>query len=121
MSKIMQKIPEIGKTYYAFDDGKISESRRYEVVIAEIIPFGEADEAIKTAWKCEVEQAPYLYAEETDYFIVSVCHETGFPIISVFVRTVDGGWFSFSDEFWYGEGLLDIDGKLNASLTSNSK
>ena len=111
-----KRIPEVGKTYFAFDDGKISEGRRYEVLIAEIIPFKEASETIKTAWECEVENCPHLYAKETDYFIISVCHEKKFPIISIFVRTVDGGWFSFSNDPWYGEGLLDIDDTLNNSL-----
>ena len=36
-------LPEIGKTYNCFDDGKIRESRMYQVTIDEIIPFEKAD------------------------------------------------------------------------------
>ncbi len=39
----MKNIPEIGKTYNCFDDGKISKSRMYQVTITEIIPFEKAD------------------------------------------------------------------------------
>lgn len=34
-----QPLPEIGKEYHIFDDGKIRESRHYMCKIIEIIPF----------------------------------------------------------------------------------
>ena len=36
-----KEIPVIGKTYNYFDDGKIKESRRSQVVVMDVIPFGE--------------------------------------------------------------------------------
>lgn len=35
----MRKLPEIGKFYDCYDDGKIHESRKYKVKIISIIPF----------------------------------------------------------------------------------
>lgn len=47
------KLPEIGKTYNCYDDGKILESRRYGVTITEIIPFDKADKKLLNIWKEE--------------------------------------------------------------------
>lgn len=54
---------------------------------------------------------PWLYAEETDYFIK--CSIPEYDENDVwFVRTVDGGWFSIDTNNWWMSGELDIDGKL---------
>ena len=59
----------IGKTYHYFDDGKIRESRRLNVVITDIIPFNKIDLQTLEQWKNEVEECYWLYSNETDYFI----------------------------------------------------
>lgn len=40
-----QPIPEVGKDYHIFDDGKIKPSRHYIAKILEIVPFEECQDA----------------------------------------------------------------------------
>jgi len=83
-------IPELNKTYNCFNDGKISQSRLYTAKITEIIPFKDIDEDALLQWKLEVEQCPWLYAEETDYFVkadTTICDGEK----QSFVRTMNGG------------------------------
>ena len=100
----LQPVPEVGKEYHIFDDGKIKPCRHYKIIISKLIPFAEASEELLGFWKQEVEECDWLYAEETDYFV-----ETEFKgELMHFVRTVDGGWFSMG--FWGSR--LDMDGSL---------
>lgn len=124
----MDMLPEIGKTYYCFDDGKITYSRRYKVVVGQVIPFEEASQHMKNLWQQQITELDFLelFAKETDFFIVGICYEKSYPTLSLFVRTVDGGWFGLGEltendkgeEYfdWWGSGRLDVDGHLNASL-----
>lgn len=94
MSKIdTNKLPELYKKYDCYDDGKRRESRRYQVLVTDIIPFNEANEDLIKAWKIAVEQYNYLFATETDYFIFAVSYEWWYPEVEIFVRIMDGGWF----------------------------
>ncbi len=99
-------IPEINKTYNYFDDGKITESRRDEVKIIELISFNKIDSETIKNWKEEVEKCSWLYKTDTDYFIKGRLKKTKKDVI--FVRTKDDGWFSLGWE----AGRLDIDGSL---------
>jgi hypothetical protein len=100
----LQLVPEVGKEYHAFDDGKIKPSRLEIVKIVELIPFEKADEELLKEWKQNVEECYWLYAPETDYFAKAEYEDE----TSYFVRTEDGGWFSMG---WFGS-RLDIDGSL---------
>ncbi len=108
------KLPEVGKTYYYFDDGKVTISRRMEVVITEIVPFSEIDEETLNNWKEDVREIDWIYAKDTDYFVKGKLKVSDEVKEIVFVRTInnDDGWFSIG--FWGGQ--LDIDGSLNAML-----
>ena len=64
----MKNLPEIGKTYNCFDDGKIRKSRMYQVTITEIIPFEKADNEILELWKETISSCYWLF-DKTDYFI----------------------------------------------------
>ena len=111
-----QGLPEIGKTYNYFDDGKITESRRESVLITDIIPFDKISKKILSSWKCEMKQCDWLYAQKTDYFIrahFNSCKDILKDIY--FVRTIDGDWFSLG---WWA-GRLDVDGSLNNMLLNN--
>ena len=100
---------EIGKTYDYFDDGKIRESRRMSVKITEIIPFDEIDSATLSKWEEETEYCNWLYAKNTDYFIMGELKISDSKIEKiVFVRTLNDGWFSLG---WWA-GRLDVDGSL---------
>jgi hypothetical protein len=100
----LQPVPEVGKEYHAFDDGKIKPSRHEIVKIVELIPFTEANEELLEEWKQNVEECYWLYTPETDYFAKAEYEDE----TSYFVRTEDGGWFSMG---WFGS-RLDIDGSL---------
>lgn len=102
----LQPVPEVGKEYHAFDDGKISPSRLETVKIVEITPFEEADEELLKLWRQEVAECYWLYASETDYLVRAKWDQDTDPMY--FVRTEDGGWFSLG--FWGSR--LDIDGSL---------
>ena len=100
-----QPVPEVGKEYHTFDDGKVRLSRHSIATISEVIPFVECkDEDLLESWRDEVKTCYWLFATETDYFVKAEYDDE----TSYFVRTKDGGWFSLG---WFG-ARLDIDGSL---------
>lgn len=106
-------IPVVGGTYKYFDDGKVKDSRMFDVTITELIPFSAIDENTLSAWKQEVRECSWLYAKETDYFVLGDLQKYDEVEKVVFVRTLNGGWFSIG---WWS-GRLDIDGSLYEVLT----
>ena len=108
----LQPVPEVGKEYHTFDDGKIRPSRHAITTISEVIPFDDcSDTELLELWHNEVEECYWLYATETDYFVkAEYDDETAY-----FVRTKDGGWFSLG---WFGS-RLDIDGSLYEKMIEN--
>ena len=113
-----QPVPEEGKRYHIFDDGKISFARHYAAEVEEVIPFDKCnDEDLIAAWRNETIICHWLFAEHTDYFIKAKTNYDKNPLY--FVRTVDGGWFSFDyPTAWMG-ARLDIDGSLYQQLIYN--
>ena len=111
--KTLQPIPEVGKEYHIFDDGKISPGRHYMAKIEKVIPFGDVydpESELYLAWKDNVKEAYWLFAEHTDFFVQAKSSYDKNPLF--FVRTKDGGWFSIDyPDCWMG-ARLDIDGKL---------
>jgi hypothetical protein len=103
-----QQLPVVGNTYNNFDDGKIRESRRYPVIITEIVPASQIDADTIAFWNDEVSECDWLYATETDYFIKGLLDVGEIAESVTYVRTIDGRWFSLG---WWG-GILDIDGTL---------
>lgn len=105
MSKIDTKLPELYKKYDCYDDGKITESRKYQVLVADIIPFNKADKELIEAWRTQVLECHWLFAKETDYFIFAVSYEQWYPQVEIFARTKDGGWFGLGtynpyEQYW---------------------
>ena len=101
-----QPVPEVGKKYHIFDDGKIRPSRHNITTVAEVIPFEDfINFDVLESWRIGVEECDWLFAPETDYFI-----RTTFDNAEDmwFVRTKQGGWFSLG---FFGS-RLDIDGSL---------
>lgn len=106
-----QPVPEVGKEYHTFDDGKINFGRHFISRVTEVVPFAEVNnEVLLEEWRQEVMDYYWLYAPETDYFIKAEAENEEEP--SYFVRTTDGGWFSLG---WFGS-RLDIDGSLYSSM-----
>ena len=107
----MKSIPEVGKTYACFDDGKTRPSRLYYVEVCEVIPFDQCDDKeILEMWRYDVQECDWLYAPGTDFFVVGV-KEDG---VEVFVRTLGGGWFGIGG--FLSGGRLDIDGSLKERM-----
>lgn len=135
MSKNINKpVPEVGKDYHFFDDGKISHSRHYIATIKRLITKEEAKSIIfelteyfndddyydyKSSlydiWQGEIEEYDWIIAKDTDYIVEASIPEYDDNLI-YFVRTKDGGWFSMNIQSDWQGGRLDIDGKLYESL-----
>lgn len=111
-------LPEIGRTYNCFDDGKIRESRMYQVTIDEIIPFEKADNELLELWEEEGLPSYWLF-DKTDYFIKFTSNEFKDEPNGVFARTKGGGWFGLGN--YWNSGRLDIDGSLTESLSVNGR
>lgn len=131
-----KNIPEIGKEYPFFDDGKITPSRYYNATIIEIIPIDEAkniiistprdydqelgqnkfiDMSLLDIWIDEKTEHDWIYSSNTDYIVkASIPKYDDDPIY--FARTKDGGWFSMDVTNWWQSGRLDIDRKLYDEL-----
>lgn len=109
-------IPEVGKTYAFFDDGKTGFSRRYKAMVTGVIPF----HLIKAKypelyyrWKSEIAGTPDLYATATDYFVECSAPKYEDDDLVYFVRDTKGGWFSIDFPHNWMSGLLDVDGEYS--------
>lgn len=111
----MKTIPEVGKTYNCFDDGKIRESRLYTVDVVKVVPFNQIDKETLIKWEELVHECDWLFSKETDYFVKTENGEDG---DAIFVRTLDGGWFSIGE--FMNSGRLDVDGELTKIMSKNS-
>ena len=139
-NKKLKPIPEVGKSYHFWDDGKTSVSRHYICKVERIVPFEEAKNIILSTprgendiyengkfenvfinmslediWKEEVRQCDWLYEKETDYFIEASC-----PVYDDnnlwFARTKYGGWFSMNIQSWWQSGALDVDENIFTNI-----
>lgn len=140
----LESIPEVGKEYNFFDDGKISPSRHHKAKVLRVVPYDEEvivnrfdydlDQLVPTTLQSIHKEAvdahrqgeyvtilnvgagtllgdPWLYAEETDYFIE--CSIPGYDDNNIwFARTVDGGWFSMDIQSSWQAGRLDVDNSI---------
>ncbi len=111
-----QPVPEVGKEYHIFDDGKIKPSRHYIAKILKVIPFEDAYEitALYNSWEAQVKECHWLYSKTTDYFIVAESDYDDDHLY--FVRTQDGGWFSIDYPGCWMGARLDIDGSLYTKM-----
>ena len=106
-----KNVPVIGKVYHVFDDGKITPGRLYNVRIIEIYSYTQCKKAhrnIFDKWLEEVRSHYWLYDKSTDYFVKAYVGDDKYEY---FVRTRDGGWFSFGIEGFLVGGHLDINNK----------
>lgn len=125
----MKEVPEIGKFYHFFDDGKTSTSRHYICKCERIITSEEAKSvmievpneyvdnvfdkiSLYDHWHDnEMPKCDWLYAKDTDYFVECSCPKYDKNNLW-FVRTKDGGWFSMDIQSWWQSGRLDVDGEI---------
>lgn len=113
----LQSVPEVGKEYHIFDDGKVKPSRHYLAKVVNIISPEDAYEItdLYNTWEEQIKECNWLFAKETDFFVVA---ESDYDkSLIYFVRTTDGGWFSIDyPSCWMG-ARLDIDGSLYKNMT----
>ena len=113
-----QPVPEVGKKYHCFDDGKIRFSRHYIVEISEILGYYAFRKKYPELFRQYVSQAKscyWLYSKTTDFFVV--CEHGEDNKTEVFVRTKNGGWFSIGG--FMNSGELDVTGKLWKNLVEH--
>lgn len=119
--KTLRPIPEIGKKYHCFDDGKITFSRHYIIEVIEVLgqmTFKRKYPKLFKVWIDESKYCYWLYSRSTDKFVVAKDITESASPIQVFVRTKQGGWFSISESPLYC-GILDITGDLWNNLVKN--
>lgn len=127
-------LPEIGKKYNCYDDGKIRPSRHCVAEIKEIISIDDFKKRFIDKGDTEglqrvlddIERCDWLYKplEEQDVVVIAEmsgeCCNDDEPI-DYFFRTVDGrckGWFSANPDGWWS-AELDTDGSLTESLKND--
>ena len=118
--KHLKPIPEVGKKYHCFDDGKVTFSRHFIVTVNEVLGYIQFKKKYPEEFKhyCKTVKDHYwLYSRNTDKFIIVNEGENG--EFGVYVRTKQGGWFGIGD--WYNSAILDVTGELWDNLLKNSK
>lgn len=116
--KHMKPIPEVGKKYHCFDDGKITFSRHYIIKVDEVLGYMEFKRKYPEQFKLYMKESKncyWLYSRSSDKFVIT--HEGENNEFGVFVRTKQGGWFGIGPG-WYNSGKLDVTGKLWDNLVS---
>ena len=115
----MKPIPEVGKKYHCFDDGKITFSRHYIVEVLEVLQHMAFKKKYPELFQQYIDRAKesyWLFSRNTDRFVVCKSGEDNGT--AVFVRTKQGGWFSIGD--WFNSGALDITGESWNWLVENA-
>lgn len=116
-------IPIVNKTYYFYEDGKISKTRQKSVVVTEVltnIPYkAKYPEKFRT-WLSEKKSYYYLYRDTTDYFVNAVNKDNAKEIFT-FVRSKIKSlpWISFGGFLTYG--VLDVTNELTNELNERIK
>ena len=126
----LKPVPEIGKYYHFWDDGKVSPGRHYICKVENLIKVKEAKNIIvkvpideyfqnKTlyeVWKESVKDRD-LFTKNTDYFVEISCPEYDKNNLYA-VRTKNGGWFTLDIQNWWQGGILDVTGEIFEEITN---
>lgn len=129
-----QPVPEIGKYYHFWDDGKTSPGRHYICRVEELLtqttalsiwlrmPDDDNEQGFKPKtlydiWIESVKEHDYLLAKNTDYFIEISCPEYDDNNLYA-VRTKNGGWFTLDIQSWWQGGILDVTGEIFDDITN---
>lgn len=127
----LKPIPEVGKFYHFFDDGKLSPGRHYICKVEQIVSESNANDIIikdipvwddnnecyrenstlADCWLKEKECNNWIYAPITDYFVEVSCPKYD-KYNLWFARAKDGGWFSLDIQSGWQGGRLDVTGEI---------
>lgn len=115
--KYLKPLPEIGKKYHCFDDGKITFGRHFIIQVDEVLGHQQFRKKYPESFKryrLVVKGHYWLYSTHSDKFVITHKGENG--QFGVYVRTKQGGWFGIGD--WWNSATLDVTGELWESLVS---
>lgn len=105
---------EIGRTYYCYDDGKISFSRIDKFTIVEQVDLDAAWNTLDEEWREAITDEVYnIYwlFQDTQKIIYRGVNREGEE--RYFLSTHDGGWFATG---WLGGGRLDYNNRATIEL-----
>lgn len=112
-----QPIPEVGKNYWFFDDGKITHSRLYQAKVLEVLDPDKVPDFVKEAIVQNREDADWIFKDTTDKVIR--CSIKDYDENDIwFIRTKEDGWFSLDIQSSWQGGCLDVDNHLMDWLDS---
>jgi len=125
-------VPEVGKFYHFWDDGKTGVSRHYICKVESIIKPEEAKTIIFNSdalqrpmslyeiWKNEVKECDWLYAEETDCILKISCPKYDDNFLYA-ARTKNGGFFTVNVQSFWQSGRIDITNEIYDSVIESHK
>ena len=90
-----QPLPEIGKEYNYYDDGKIRQSRHSIVKIIDIIPYNEANREIINFFERMKKEYHWVWDKETDYFIIGYNKSDIAGFTMIFAKMNGISWYGF--------------------------
>lgn len=114
----LQPVPEVGKKYHCFDDGKITFSRHFIIQVDEVLGHQQFKKKYPEEFELyrEVVKGCYwLYSTHNDKFIIT--HKGENDKLGVYVRTKQGGWFGIG--LYWDSATLDVTGELWENLVAN--
>ena len=109
--KHLKPIPEVGKKYHCFDDGKITFSRHFIIQVDEVLGHQQFKKRYPNEFKAyrkAVKGHYWLYSTHSDKFIIT--HKGENDELGVYVRTKQGEWFGIGD-LW-NSAVLDVTREL---------
>lgn len=118
--KHMQPVPEVGKKYHCFDDGKISFSRHFIIQVDEVLGHQQFKKKYPEEfqqYRRVVKDYYWLYSTHSDKFIITYKGEN--DELGVYVRTKQGGWFGIG--YYLNSARLDSSGIIWDTLVSEAR
>ena len=109
--KYIQPVPEVGKKYHCFDDGKITFSRHFIIQVDEVLGHQQFKKKYPEEfqqYRQAVKNCYWLYSTHSDKFVIT--HSGENDELGVYVRTKQGGWFGIG-KYW-NSARLDVTGKI---------
>lgn len=114
-----QPVPEVGKRYWFFDDGKISMSRLYQAICKGVMEFKDVPDKVKDAIIFEINHYDWIFNSDSNEDKVIRCSIKDYYENDIwFIRAKDGGWFSVNVDNNLEGGRLDVDGHFIDILNS---
>lgn len=134
--KNQELLPEIGKYYHFFDDGKTSPSRHYIARVERIVPISDSpdilvpymdpylDELVPRSlwdiWNIQKVDIDWVFSEKTDVLLEVSCPKYDQNNLW-FAKTKDGGWFSMDIQSGWQGGRLDVTGEIYEAVLKDAE